>query len=98
MSPPTNAPPAEGVPEEPRMAQSSDSENGETVGDIGERRLVALISEIASPTETSVHLGIGDDAALLAVPPGHDFVVSCDAVPQDLFAWDTGLINHRELG
>lgn len=46
--------------------------------------------------DASVHLGIGDDAALLAVPEGHELVVTTDTLvagrhfPDDAAAFDIG--------
>lgn len=74
------------------------TDDRQTVGDVGERGLVDLIRRIASDVGSSVPVGIGDDAAVLSVPEGYDAVVSTDAIPQDLFAWATGLISHYELG
>ncbi|MBK1691584.1 thiamine-phosphate kinase [Ectothiorhodospira mobilis] len=47
-----------------------------------------------------VHLGVGDDAALLCVPPDHELVVSVDTLVQGVhFPVDTpsGAIGHKAL-
>jgi thiamine-monophosphate kinase len=57
-----------------------------------------LIREFFSATtdDASVHLGVGDDAALLAVPEGHELVVTTDTLvagrhfPEDAAAFDIG--------
>lgn len=70
----------------------------QTISEIGERLLVELISKIGQPAGDFLRLGIGDDAAIGRLPDGHDVVVSCDSVPEDLFAWEAGLITPCELG
>jgi thiamine-monophosphate kinase len=42
--------------------------------------LIDLIRARCAVTRADVHLGIGDDAAILAPPPGHDLVVSTDTL------------------
>lgn len=51
---------------------------GSTIGDVGEFGLIAAIEEaLAGHTAAGVHLGLGDDAAVVAVPDGR-IVVSTD--------------------
>jgi thiamine-monophosphate kinase len=78
--------------------QTKQTSAPETIGEIGERGLIAEISRLAGRARLPVKTGIGDDAALIAVTPGHDLVASCDNVPEDLFAWARGLISPAELG
>jgi thiamine-monophosphate kinase len=77
--------------------QSKDT-SPQTIGDIGERELIAKISRLTGRARSPVKTGIGDDAALIAITEGYDLVASCDNVPEDLFAWARGLISPRELG
>jgi thiamine-monophosphate kinase len=42
--------------------------------------LIEIIRARCSVARADVHLGIGDDAAILAPPPGHDLVVSTDTL------------------
>lgn len=50
----------------------------------------------AATDDASVHLGVGDDAALLAVPQGHELVVTTDTLvagrhfPEEAAAFDIG--------
>ncbi len=72
----------------------------------GEFDLIARIRDRAR-TRDDVLLGIGDDAALLRVPPGHDLVVSTDTLhagvhfphattPADI-GWKTLAVNLSDL-
>jgi thiamine-monophosphate kinase len=52
---------------------------GETsVGDLGEFGLIARIRERIGAAGGALVLGLGDDAALLSVPAGWDFALTCD--------------------
>jgi thiamine-monophosphate kinase len=63
---------------------------------VGEFDLIALIRDRCSIVREDVRLGIGDDAALLAVPPGQLLAVSTDTLvagvhfPQSSKAYDIG--------
>ncbi len=50
-----------------------------TVRDLGEFGLIARIAAVAPP-DSGVAVGIGDDAAVLDWTPGHQLVVTCDAL------------------
>jgi thiamine-monophosphate kinase len=78
--------------------QSKETSAPETIGEIGERGLIAEISRLVGRARPPIKTGIGDDAALIAITPGHDLVASCDNVPEDLFAWARQLISPSELG
>jgi thiamine-monophosphate kinase len=78
--------------------QSDDISPPQTIGEVGERGLIAQISRLVGRARSPVKTGIGDDAALIAVTAGYDLVASCDNVPEDLFAWARGLISPAELG
>lgn len=68
-----------------------------TVRDLGEKRIIA---EIIRPLcgKTVVPIGIGDDAAMLAVPAGKNVVVSTDKIPEDLLAIQLGLMDVYHHG
>lgn len=68
-----------------------------TVRDLGEKRIIA---EIIRPLcgKTVVPIGIGDDAAMLAVPAGKNVVVSTDKIPEDLLAIQLGLMDAYHHG
>lgn len=68
-----------------------------TVGDLGEKRLLAEVLERIAPP-VSEGIGIGDDAALLRPPSGSDLVISTDRVPTDLLALRFGLMSPADLG
>jgi thiamine-monophosphate kinase len=59
------------------------------VRDLGEFGLVGRIERIARPgARGPVALGIGDDAAVLRLPPGRDLVLTTDALVEDVhFRW-----------
>ena len=42
--------------------------------------LIELIKRRCKPSRADVRLGIGDDAAVVAVPPGHDLVICADTL------------------
>ena len=42
--------------------------------------LIRIIRARCTVARADVHLGIGDDAAILGVPPGHDLIVSTDTL------------------
>lgn len=69
----------------------------ETVGDLGEKQLIAHVLRAIAPTIED-GIGVGDDAALLRPPVGAEVVISTDRVPTDLVARRFGLMNPRELG
>ena len=69
--------------------------------------LIDLIRARCDLARADVMLGIGDDAALLAPPPGHDIAVSTDALvesvhfprgtaPRDL-GWKVLAVNLSDL-
>lgn len=71
----------------------------ETVGDWGEKRVVALISETFGPLHgAAAQLGIGDDAAVVTPPYGQSVAISTDRVPGDLLALRLGLMGLHDLG
>lgn len=65
--------------------------------EVGEKR---LISEVVAPLFNSSRdpRGVGDDCAVIEVPPGHDLVTSTDRVPADLTAFRAGVLDYRGLG
>lgn len=67
------------------------------LAEIGEKRLIA---EIVKPIFNAGDdpAGVGDDCALLALPPGHELLLSTDRVPADLIAFECGILDHRGLG
>lgn len=68
-----------------------------TVRDLGEKRIIEeIIKPICGPS--NVRLGIGDDAAMLAVPFGKSLVVSTDKIPEDLLAVQLGLMDAFHHG
>ena len=73
------------------------AEDGETVGQWGEKRLIReLIRPLFNPEEDP-H-GVGDDCAVFDAPPGHNGLLSTDRVPADLIAFAHGLIDYRGFG
>ncbi|MFE9579859.1 thiamine-phosphate kinase [Nocardia sp. NPDC006044] len=69
----------------------------ETIGDWGEKRLVAELGRIIGQGADAI-VGIGDDAAVVDFPHPNALVVSTDRVPGDLLAWRLELISPYELG
>jgi thiamine-monophosphate kinase len=68
-----------------------------TVGDLGEKQLIAqVVRSLAPPLAHGI--GIGDDAAVLQPPTDAEVVVSTDRVPTDLLALRFGLMSPRDLG
>lgn len=68
-----------------------------TVADVGEKRLIReLIAPRAGVPVRGV--GVGDDAAVVEIPPGEDLVVSTDKIPEDLLALRFGLMDATEHG
>ncbi|MGB7755221.1 MAG: thiamine-phosphate kinase [Salinisphaera sp.] len=73
-----------------------------------EFELIGSLRERLRPTRPDTRLGIGDDAAILAPPPGHEIVVTTDALiagrhfPRDTPAADIGFksvaVNLSDLG
>ncbi|MEW6750568.1 MAG: thiamine-phosphate kinase [Candidatus Latescibacterota bacterium] len=83
----------------------------ETVADVGEFGLIArlrrFVGEHGAPLAGG-ELGIGDDAAVLCVRPGHQLLVTCDVVvegrhylrgtdPADL-GWRAAAVNLSDIG
>ena len=67
-----------------------------SVKDLGEKRIIKeIIKPIANDDEL---IGIGDDAAMVDIPPGHKIIVSTDKIPEDLLALQLGLMNPKEHG
>jgi thiamine-monophosphate kinase len=67
------------------------------LSDLGEK---ALIREVIRPllNPERDQNGVGDDCALICVPPGHVVCASTDRVPADLISFRLGLIDYRGLG
>jgi thiamine-monophosphate kinase len=57
-----------------------------SLGGLGERGLIRRIrkSAVASSTCAGVEVGIGDDTAVLAVPPGHKLLATTDLLIEDV--------------
>ena len=57
-----------------------------SLGELGERGLIRRIRTSASPTLSApdVTVGIGDDTAVLAVPPGHKLLATTDLLIEDI--------------
>lgn len=68
-----------------------------TLRDYGEKR---LLREIVWPAcwDGGAILGVGDDAAILSAPAGHDILVSTDKIPEDLLAIQLGLMDAEQHG
>lgn len=65
--------------------------------DWGEKRLIDdIVRPVFNPDGDPD--GVGDDCAVVSVPPGHQLVTSTDRVPADLTAFRLGLLDHRGLG
>lgn len=77
---------------------------GQTVSDVGEFGLIALLRD-ALPAETTggfgLRLGIGDDAAVWTPLPGRDLVVTTDSLVEGIhfrLEWtDWGSLGHKSL-
>lgn len=72
----------------------------QTVRDFGEKR---IIEELITPIcglwgGDTGQIGIGDDAAMLKIPPGMNLLVSTDKIPEDLLALQLGLMDPFEHG
>lgn len=57
-----------------------------SLGGLGERGLIRRIRKSAAANETApgVEVGIGDDTAVLAVPPGHKLLATTDLLIEDV--------------
>ena len=67
------------------------------ISDIGEKGLLRDIVWPICRTD-KVLLGVGDDAAVIAIPSGHNIVVSTDKIPEDLMALKIGLMSYWQYG
>jgi len=68
-----------------------------TVGELGEARLIARIRDRVPPCGSSVVLGVGDDAAVIAPEPRRLSVVTTDALVEGVhFEWR--LTTARDVG
>ena len=67
------------------------------LSDYGEKR---IIKEIIAPIcgEFDAGIGIGDDAALIDIPPGTSILVSTDKIPEDLIAMQLKLLSPFDHG
>jgi thiamine-monophosphate kinase len=65
--------------------------------ELGEFGLIARFRELAGAVSAPLKLGIGDDAALLALPPGQDLVVSTDGFVQGVH-FDFKLLPPEAVG
>src|SRR5262249_62216255 len=55
-----------------------------SLGRLGERGLIRRIRRDARAGSEGVEIGIGDDTAVLAVPPGHRLLATTDLVIEDV--------------
>lgn len=79
------------------MAEGSAGSDWRTVGDVGEKWIIQnLVRPLCGQPRNGI--GVGDDAAVLRVAPGHDVVVSTDKIPEDLLAVRFGLMNAYQHG
>jgi thiamine-monophosphate kinase len=74
---------------------------GPTVGDVGERALLARLRARVPPPPEDVPVGIGDDAAVAKTPRGALDVLTCDALVEgvhfDRAFVEAAAIGHRAL-
>jgi thiamine-monophosphate kinase len=72
-----------------------------TIGDVGERELIARLGRRVGTPPPAVVLGIGDDAAVLAPPRNRLTVLTTDSLVEDVHfrrAWTPpGAIGHKAL-
>ena len=69
----------------------------QTIADVGEKRLIRQsIAPLAGTPATGI--GVGDDAAVVRMPPGEDLVISTDKIPEDLLALRFGLMDPAAHG
>jgi thiamine-monophosphate kinase len=67
-----------------------------TVADLGEKR---IIRELVKPIfRGGAAVGVGDDGAILDIPPGEQLVVSTDKIPEDLLSIQLGLMDPYSHG
>ena len=70
---------------------------GMVLADLGEKELIRqIVVPLFNPTGDQ--WGVGDDCALVDLPPGESLLISTDRVPSDLTAFRLGLLDYRGLG
>lgn len=68
-----------------------------TLADVGEKELIRrLVRPLFNPAE--LPWGVGDDCALVSLPPGHSLLASTDRVPADLVSFKAGVLDYGGLG
>lgn len=73
--------------------------NKATVRDFGEKRIIAeIIRPMCEAAGSPPDIGIGDDSAMLTIPPGKSLLVSTDKIPEDLLAIQLGLMDAYHHG
>lgn len=67
------------------------------LSDLGEKRIIReVITPICGTFEPGI--GVGDDAALIDIPPGTSLLLSTDKIPEDLIALQLGLMTPFDHG